>query len=1006
MSNTAHRATRLGIGAAAFLGLLIVAWAIRLPVATQVLRAGLSLRGLDSQLTVTRLDAGGLGLEDVRLGPADDPSLLAETVTISYRLQELFLGRLRSITADTVELRAEFTGERFYLTGLPEPWRRSRGEDRPPPALSLTNVRVYFDTPAGQAVADLELVGDPEQGWRANADVFPAQIAQDDQAMTINTGFVRADIRPEAAFIRAELSLSDVVAETWSAGRLAFSVDLSGVAPDPARVLNATLSGAMTLSVENVSLDEGQTDVWSAQVLPLAPGVLTELLGPHAEAARLALRKALADISVSAQFDASLADGALALAWDDAIGVIAASGASLTIPSQSPGLLYEFGPRKVSAGRFGVDLYGGDLPELAVNLEALDITLHHNSIPHIAMRGYGRLGADAARSQFWDVDHLSVFADFNPLRFELNDEGWRLDVAGYAGSSTDMARLSGVIEGLLPFELPAVTDLDQAADIEVTMGADFALVFDGREGALTVSAAEDPAADPEQKLVVASRTTPSADEEGSEAPPTVTVTELAIRQLGRGNPLMRLTSSSLQMRLLTVEPSFTILSDAVGATTAEVRAATAEIDLTMRQGAAPRLESRIQGPRIDYRGARTGRVDARILELTSSFGERTTVSGLFEAVRLADGAAPFLVEDAAGELQLGWEDGRIADGGVTLARARIREQGERVNFAPMRMTANGAIANGMFTGRGQVDYTAATSARLADISFTMDVNARTGAIEFTTPMLELTPGDQPGQLSLRSIAPPLHDLFSAAQGNVQLTGAVRHVLNAEGARQWVTPLTVITDGLSFNAPFGRIDGVTGQVVFDDVRQLRATSPQSLAVAAFDPGVRFEDGQVNFSLPGDGAIDIASARFTLADGVAELDAMQTAWDAGLHEGVVRVRGVSLSELADQFEADGVRLEGRVGGTAPFTLDQGSVRINSGEFTAETPGRFRLRREGLAEEVFGDAALADVIRSYRFMRLNASLDGDLTGQMVTDFSAASDDAADIAGVFAFDVLRARR
>ena len=161
----------LGLASAATLG-----WIWRTDLAESGVQSLLQQRGIEGGISFTKLSVNEASIRDLRLGPANNPTLLLPTATLSWHV-DIGSGRL-------VIDRLEATGAKLHI-GMTKNGEPDFGALKPflipsdkPSQVRLADVvlrdaLLSFDSPVGRGSARIEASGGDLQGWRAQVLVKP-----------------------------------------------------------------------------------------------------------------------------------------------------------------------------------------------------------------------------------------------------------------------------------------------------------------------------------------------------------------------------------------------------------------------------------------------------------------------------------------------------------------------------------------------------------------------------------------------------------------------------------------------------------------------------------------------------------------------------------------------------------------------------------------------------------------------------------------------------------------
>jgi hypothetical protein len=179
-----------------------------------------------------------------------------------------------------------------------------------------------------------------------------------------------------------------------------------------------------------------------------------------------------------------------------------------------------------------------------------------------------------------------------------------------------------------------------------------------------------------------------------------------------------------------------------------------------------------------------------------------------------------------------------------------------------------------------------------------------------------------------------------------------------------------------------IEGVNGDIVFDDLFALTTPPGQRLRVGQVNPGVAVRNGEVQFQLLAEQRVSLERAEFDFASGVLAVTPTVLTLGADFTELEMTLRDVDVAALIAQLNFPDLTATGRVEGSFPMILSMESTEIRGGVLRA-APGGGSIAYTGHAGDgATGPAAMAfQALASFRYDELVLNLDGDLNGQLVT-------------------------
>ncbi len=1038
-----------GLGVAVAVGAALSAgWAFRAPLAHGALTGYLAQRGVDNDFTIDRLDLAGASLSAVRLGAEDTPAVMIERVNLTFDL-----GGVSSIALIGPRLRftASETGLSLgaldrLLSGPPRPrrplpdWRIDivGGEgllDTPFGALPLSfeaqgRLRQDFTAVARlasttQGGARGRLVGasavftarSTPQGTNAALDINATRIALG--ADTIENLLVQAALRAPndleradglvtwrvGALENASIAASAVAGDARIAGALgpmglAFA-DWRGAARVRAGALaisgarftapsaQATLAGRagagqgawrVTASDSDVSglrapeinaagdirlrADNGigldldgalvvahaaQTEAGRTALTRAWPSLGGTPLGPLFQSSRAAALAALSDVSLDIPIALTFGRAGLGAAAPRAFLVRAGNGARLRVaPSRSgaPVLAFSSGAWRGSAQ---IALSGGGFPDATWRFDAIS---GEGTRPVIAR---GRLSiAD------WVTDDARLAAPALTTTLTLDGARGDLRLSGDA-------RISGPLAGGAVGELAAPLDLSIQWGDGVRIATPERRCTPARFAQLTIpgftfaNGGFSICPEPDGFFATDARGIASGG---------FRIARLSLAGHAAGAPAQRTSMTSDGVLGRFSGPASQLILDVIAD--------------------RPALEVRLApGRTLDLRGAR---VTARTLTTAGSW----STEGRFEAGVLRDDALPAHVTEIAAD----WRAeprGNDAVVHILNGRARVTDRppadaprDRRPAFQPLivnRVSAD--IADGQVRGAGTIAL-GANGRVIGGFDARHDIARGVGEADVTTRDLTFDARLQPYMLS---------ELARGAAENV------RGPAIGQAHIEW-TPTTLTARGRATlnnvslaSATLPVIEGVSGDVVFDDLFTIHTPPGQTLTIARLNPGIAVSNGVVRFQLLGDGRVSLEDARWPFAGGHIAVAATTLTLGADQTRLHLALRDIDVAQLLQTLNVPDLSATGHVEGDFPLLLtattaliENGALRTVNGGGRIEYTGRAGDSAEGVAALAFG------ALRAFTYDDLALVLNGDLGGDVITtiNFSGRNDAALNLSDV----------
>jgi hypothetical protein len=376
-------------------------------------------------------------------------------------------------------------------------------------------------------------------------------------------------------------------------------------------------------------------------------------------------------------------------------------------------------------------------------------------------------------------------------------------------------------------------------------------------------------------------------------------------------------------------------------------------------------------------------VEGERLSADAQFGGGAwRVDGAFEAGELKDPSLPGAVTSIAGRWSAVPEgDGVVirAEAGQAFVSARqapVDAVDRRPLFNPVRLAnVSAELRDGQLTGAGQVRLDS-DGHQLARFDAAHDIAGGVGSAEIVADNLVFDETLQPFEISelargvFENVRGPASATANASwtRTEFRLTGMVR----PNGLSLAMATIPVIRD-------------VRGEVFFSDLLTLTTAPGQTVTIAELNPGIAVRNGRVRFQLLPNQQVSIEQAEFDFAGGVLAVAPTTIALGAEETRLNLDLRDLDVSALVTQLNAPDLQATGRVEGSFPVRLTARTAFIENGELRAAAEGGTIAYVGAAGENVTGTARVAfDALRSFRYDDLRLTLDGDLSGEIVSSIS----------------------
>jgi len=1027
---TAAKRRIIGLFLAALGTLALALWMLRQPIAELIARNVCGAQSLACELSITRLDLGGITLTDIdaRAPGASDAAVTAREIVIDFAWTGPFSVRPMAVTGDELVVRLDLTGKRSPLGDLEIAVTNfTKPSDAPPqplPRLAFTRITLIGDTLSGPVQATGKITAADNNAFVVDIGATPTSLGLAGGTMELSAASLRATVAGEEISAALKIDLANFVAQGV---RLA-DVQVDATLLQSAGVLKGDGTAQLgTVSTEMTSLSETQA---KATIESAAIGGESFSLGAWLSSVR------------RLQVNATTGEGALAgVTWNQAklAALIApsASGSGGDFSLVTEGLAT---PQAI-AGR--VDVTG----KVQVDGNNLTVSEGGATISAATLRSQQRaVISDLAAGSLDSV--LPSFA--SALRTAVYRAGQSFSVSTpWSASATS----KGVLISLLPgVTLKAASGLTLTAasttDAPVgTFNADGAWTAAGSlslqgGGAppITINLAQAEGSIDSIALSGSATLrswnvgadTMSAEFTGldlsSDAKAGAAAGRLSIRLDGalaggawKGARATAEVVSRWDGDSFTADaPSGAVIewqSAAYGDTTFGAAALRYTPVGRLAQSAGDNLigQGKLAAVRMPVTG---GGYDADIALGATTIGWRT--AGGFRAnfdmepstvgLKLDERQVPMRFEDFKGALDLtrGWKvAGSFGGGSVNAEEANVADltgkfdllgQGDSLNGAltgvAMRIfdpnpAATQRFAEASFRGEGFLKDSALTftgafnmaksGMQIAQVKGQHDLDTGAGGLTFEPIPLIFRPRQfQPEDLSPLFIGP------ANVTGRLDIGGGA--TWDAEGFKaSGVLDLQKLGFAL---ASAGVFEGVSGRIEVADLFNLKSAPGQRISIDKVTLGLPIEKGTIDFQLVGFDAIQLEGAEWPFVGGFIRIDPDRFTF-ASTAENRIVARAVNwdLAVLADQFKLPDLKLSGVVGGEFPVLFRTGSAEIDNAVLKSVKPGIIQYSGspgEAAAQADDNSKMLFDALKDFRYEVLEVGLDGNLTGQMMLKLS----------------------
>jgi hypothetical protein len=265
------------------------------------------------------------------------------------------------------------------------------------------------------------------------------------------------------------------------------------------------------------------------------------------------------------------------------------------------------------------------------------------------------------------------------------------------------------------------------------------------------------------------------------------------------------------------------------------------------------------------------------------------------------------------------------------------------------------------------------SRQLARFTAHHDVSAGAGSALMTSDPISFDRSLQPYQIT---------ELARGFVDNVR--GGAAFSATIDWTREAIAAHGVVhLDGVSLaTSTIPVIQGVRGDIAFDDLFNLTTPPGQEITIATLNPGLTVHNGAVRFQLLPQRRVRIERAEFDFASGTLAMTPTTIPLGAEETRFELSLRNVDASALLATLNIPDLSASGKLDGAFPLVLTRRTALIENGELHAQAPGGVISYVGHAGDSAVGPARVAfDALKSFRYDDLNIALNGDLSGELVS-------------------------
>lgn len=348
----------------------------------------------------------------------------------------------------------------------------------------------------------------------------------------------------------------------------------------------------------------------------------------------------------------------------------------------------------------------------------------------------------------------------------------------------------------------------------------------------------------------------------------------------------------------------------------------------------------------------------------------------------------------------GFANGKFSvQNGVTKGEFDIKDlsvkDSERIKrFEDIIVNGQGEIADNKVTIFGDATLKE-KGIDFAQIFLNHDLKTQKGGVLIDAPKLEFgkkLPGFDNKILQAKDIVPAISALFGQSYGGMSASSKFEWAPN----QKIVSNANIKAENLTFESAQGSINKINGEIIIDDLINLKTSKSQNFKVGSFDVGIPIENGDIGISLNGYKGVIIDKAEWPFADGVLSLVPTEVQYGKSDLQFAVNVKSIDMAKLLRLTKIPNLEIEGKMSGLLPVYLVDNGFEIRGGILKADAGGVMRYTGpspvpatpkakgiEKIRNRIFGEpppppAEMAfSALRNLQYKILELRIDGRTTG-----------------------------
>ncbi len=334
------------------------------------------------------------------------------------------------------------------------------------------------------------------------------------------------------------------------------------------------------------------------------------------------------------------------------------------------------------------------------------------------------------------------------------------------------------------------------------------------------------------------------------------------------------------------------------------------------------------------------------------------------------GTVPLKLTDIDGKWR--FINGRLAIDGSLF----VNDRADPPRFYPLKSNdAHFVLDNSRITTTGTL-RDPQTGTKITDVTVDDNLNSGDGHADLDVPGITFGPNLQPEQLT------------RLTEGVVALVNGTVH---GHGHIAWTGSGDVTSTGdfwtrdMDLAAPFGPVTGLSTNMHFTDLLNLK-TAPHQVATAKeINPGIIVDNGVITYQLLPDNLVKIERGEWPFMGG--RLILHETILNFGSNAPkrlTFELKGFNAKMFIDSLGFSGLEITGTFDGVLPMIFDENGGRIVGGRLDSRPPGG-EFAYTGTKPKAGMVAGLAfDLLSDIHYKSMTIRLDGDLAGEFATRFT----------------------